>query len=96
LDEITGVDELRTTGNKLLIYANPNKGKCNIVVPDDFSFESKLTLMIFDNKGKLIQQKVLQMDGDKILVNLEQEAKGIYNVVLSGKNKNYSGKIVFE
>ncbi len=34
-------------------------------------------------------------DGNSKL-NLEQEAKGVYNVVLANKKKSYSGKIVFE
>jgi hypothetical protein len=32
----------------------------------------------------------------KIKVNLEQEAKGVYNVTLSNKKKSYNGTIVFE
>lgn len=42
------------------------------------------------------QQKTLQMNDGNIKLNLEQEAKGVYNVVLSNKKKSYKGKIVFE
>ena len=82
--------------NNLIIYANPNAGKCNITVPDEFLHEQNLTLSIFDNTGKLIQQKTLQMNDGKIKLNLEAEAKGIYNVTLGNGVKSYSGKIVFE
>jgi len=82
--------------NQLIIYANPTAGKCNITVPDDFVNEKNLTLSIYDNTGKLIQQKILEMNDGKIKVSLEEEAKGIYNVTLSNKKKSYSGKIVFE
>ena len=65
-------------------------------MPDDFVNEKNLVLSIFDNKGKLIQQKTLQMNEGNIKLNLEQEAKGVYNVVLSNNKKSYNGKIVFE
>jgi predicted neuraminidase len=65
-------------------------------VPDDFVNEKNLVLSICDNKGKLIQQKTLQMNEGNIKLNLEQEAKGVYNVVLSNNKKSYNGKIVFE
>ncbi|MBS1765608.1 MAG: T9SS type A sorting domain-containing protein [Bacteroidetes bacterium] len=97
-DAITGIGEgnSRMANNQLFIYANPNAGKCNITVPDDFLNEKNLTLSIYDNIGRLIQQQTLEMNEGKIKINLEQEAKGIYNVTLSSKRKSYSGKIVFE
>ena len=82
--------------NSLVIYANPNEGKCNITIPDEFKHEKNLTLSIYDNTGKLIQQGTVEMNEDKVRVNLEAEAKGIYNVTLSNGKKNYGGKIVFE
>lgn len=65
-------------------------------MPDDFVNEKNLVLSIYDNKGKLIQQKTLEMNDGNIKLNLEQEAKGVYNVVLSNNKKSYNGKIVFE
>ena len=98
IDAITGIGggEGRMANNQLLIYANPNQGKCNITVPDDFVNETNLILSIYDNSGKLIQQKTSEMNEGNIKLNLEQEAKGVYNVVLSNKKKSYNGKIVFE
>jgi len=85
-----------TTNNQLIIYANPTTGKCNITVPDEFLNETNLTLSIFDNSGKIIQQKKLEMSENKIKLDLEAEAKGIYTAVLSNGKKSYTGKIVFE
>lgn len=96
-DILTGIGgEGRMANNQLIIYANPNAGKCNITVPDDFLHEKNLTLSIYDNTGKLIQQKTLQMNDGKINLNLEAEAKGIYNVTLNNSSKSYNGKIIFE
>ena len=94
---ISGLKELNPVDNNLLIiYANPTTGKCNITVPDEFLNEKNLTLSIFNTNGQLIQQKKLEMNDGKIKLNLEEEAKGIYNVTLSDGKKVYSGKIVFE
>lgn len=96
-DAITGIPDLRRiTNNQLYIHANPNEGKCNITVPDEFLHEKNLVLSIYNSSGKLIQQKKLEMSEGKIKLNLEAEAKGLYNAVLSNGTKSYSGKIVFE
>jgi hypothetical protein len=78
------------------IYPNPTRGIFEVALPIDFVNENNLTLSIYDNTGKFIQQKTLEMNDGKIKLNLEAEAKGVYNVTLSNKKKSYSGKIVFE
>ncbi len=96
-DAITGIRTLtNTTNNQLYIHANPNEGKCNITIPDEFLHEKNLVLSIYNSSGKLIQQKNLEMNEGKIKLSLEAEAKGLYNAVLSNGTKSYSGKIVFE
>ena len=92
---VLGVKELFKNGT-IFIYPNPVSGICNITVPDEFMHENNLTLSIFDNSGKMIQQKTLSMEEGKIKLDLEAEAKGIYNVTLTNGKKLYSGKIVFE
>ena len=94
---ITGIgEEGKFTNNHLLIYANPTAGTCNVTIPEEFQREKNLILQVFDNTGKLLQQTRVEMQQKKIKINLEEEAKGIYNVILSNGIKNYSGKIVFE
>ncbi len=94
---ITGLeDPPKKEQNSLLIYANPNTGKCNISIPDEFKKEKNLRLQIFDNKGRLIQQSAVEIAEDKIKLNIEAQAKGMYTAILSNGKKNYSGKIVFE
>lgn len=70
--------------------------KCKITLPDDFKYEENLVLSIYNSSGELIRQQKLEMTEGKISLNLEAEAKGLYNVILSNGHKNYSGKIVFE
>ncbi len=97
-DAITGFKgfEKSTSTNQLLIQANPNSGKCTINLPEEFVNEKNLSLSIYNNKGQLIQRLPLQFNESKIKLNLEAEAKGMYNAVLSNGTKNYSGKIIFE
>ena len=89
-------DKRMSTNNTLTIYANPNKGTCNITVPDDLLHEDNLVLKIFDTNGKLIQQLPVTIDQEKIKINIQEEATGVYNVTLGNSKKMYSGKIVFE
>jgi hypothetical protein len=96
-DAITGLEEVeRVASNKLHIYANPNSGKCNITIPDEFLNEKYLTLTVFDHSGKVIQQYTLHLNNGKISLDLEAQAAGVYNVTLSNGPKTYSGRIVFE
>jgi hypothetical protein len=94
---ITGVEELKTTPqNQLLIYANPNTGKCNITIPEEFASEKNLVLQIFDLQGKLIQQSKIEIVEGKIKLDIQAQAKGMYTAVLNNGKKSYSGKIVIE
>ena len=94
---ITNVSENeRSIINILKIYANPNNGICNVTIPNEFKHEKKLLLSIFNQNGKLMQQTYVLINSNDIRINLEEEAKGIYDISLSNGKRNYSGKIVFE
>jgi hypothetical protein len=97
-DAMTGINTNRTisSSNSLFIYANPNNGICNITVPNEFLNQKNLVLTIYDNMGKSIQQIPVESTQEKVKINMEEEATGIYNVTLSNGLKFYSGKIVFE
>ena len=80
----------------MCIRDSPNAGKCNITIPDDLVNEKELTLSIYDNTGKMIQQKSVALTNGKVKVNLEAQAKGVYTVTVTNGVKFYHGKIVFE
>ena len=82
--------------NQLLIYANPNEGKCTVTIPEEFLHEKQLTLQVFDFQGKLIEKTVLTLADGKIRLNLEAQSKGMYQVVVDNGRKRYTGKVVFE
>jgi hypothetical protein len=94
---ITGIEEKpKPKQPQLFIYANPTSGKCNITLPGDFRNEKNLLLQIFDSQGKVIQKIPIEVSDEKISVDISEEAKGIYFVILSNGKKNYSGTIISE
>jgi hypothetical protein len=95
-DASTYTNTRTAPNNTLIIYANPNKGTCNITIPEDLKNSPSLTLMIYNAQGSLIQKQQIQQLQDKVKLSLDAEAKGMYNVTLSDGSKMYYGKIVFE
>jgi hypothetical protein len=94
---ITGMEQTKMhADNRLIIYANPNKGSFRLIIPDDFKNEQKLTLNIFDNTGKLMSQQSLNMNDEHPKINIYGEANGIYNVILTNGKKSYNGKMIVE
>ncbi len=94
---ITGIYEPHEKqSNELVIYANPTLGKCSITIPEEFRTEKNLLLKIFDHSGKIIQQVPVTLSEETVQVDLEEEAKGVYNVTLGNGRRIYSGRIVFQ
>lgn len=97
MDEITKLNRsLNPATNQLTIYANPNKGICNITVPDDLFNEQNIVLTIYNSTGNIIQQQQVHVQQQKISINIAAEAAGIYTATLGNDNKMYTGKIIFE
>ena len=93
---ITEPDPKSGSGDQLVLYPNPSTGTCSITIPEEFLFESSLTLSIYDNSGKLLQQIPIENGAESFNVQLEHRAAGVYPVVLSNGRKSYRGKIVFK
>ena len=81
---------------KLRIYPNPTSGKCEIILPQEFLNEKTLELRIFENGGRLIQDRIFEVNSDKISVDLKSATNGIYTVTLGNSKKMFSGKILSE
>jgi hypothetical protein len=96
LDELLGVGDTRQSEKRLLIYANPNAGKCNIVIPEELINEKDFWLTVYDNMGRRISHRQLNDSEGKISMNLEHQAKGIYQVTLGNEKVRYFGRILFE
>jgi hypothetical protein len=96
-DAFTGIEEKYPNSNdKLFIYANPTTGLCNIEIPEEFEHEPQLTLFVYDQTGRLLKQAEIVMEEERVKLNLEALAKGMYTAIISNGKKKYSGKIIFQ
>ena len=82
--------------SQLVIYANPTTGKCNITIPEELMHEKELTLTVYNAMGRAVERTTFRPAEEKIRLNLEAQAKGIYQVILENGSRRYSGKVVFE
>jgi len=89
------IEEKTAPSNLLLVYPNPATGSCSITMPDEFLYESQLTLTVYDASGRLVRQMVLDNNAETPQLRLGLEATGVYVVVLSNGRKEYRGKVVF-
>jgi hypothetical protein len=81
--------------SQLEIFANPTTGKCNITLPDELKYDDHLVLYIYDSRGRLIQQTQITCTSETYRLDIQAQAAGIYQAVLTNGSKSYSGKIVF-
>ena len=90
-----GVKDIEEPEPIIVIYPNPTTGTCSITIPEEFLYESSLTLFIYDNMGRLLQQIPIDTGTENYSLQLKHKAAGVYPVVLSNGRKSYKGKIVF-
>jgi len=83
--------------NKLMIYANPNRGNFTIDVPKSIVTNTTAHLQIYNTAGSLIKDETVDISGTKINVDLGTVLKGLYTVSLSGNTfKTFTGKVMVE
>ena len=70
--EITGVDEITTADNSIIVYPNPGNNVLNIITSEN----NISKLQIFDFQGRMILEK--DIDGEMTTINTESWAKGLY------------------
>lgn len=86
----------RNSSNKLLIYTNPTKGQSIVHIPGDLLGKSDISMTIYSMSGDIIQKSIIDTRNSEVKINLESEAKGIYNIILETAQQRYVGKIIFE
>ena len=84
-----------TPATTLLIYANPTTGKCTITIPEEFRHEEELTLFVYDSRGRLIQQAPVQRTSETYRLDIQAQASGVYQAVLTDGRRSVSGRIIF-
>ncbi|MDP4281719.1 MAG: T9SS type A sorting domain-containing protein [Bacteroidota bacterium] len=80
---------------QLFIYANPSNGICNIILPDELLHEGTLEMRIYNESGKLVKFSTLNLSSEKIVLNLSELARGIYQISVGKDEKFFTGKIIF-
>lgn len=100
LDTLTGYTGVgpafMSLQEELLIRANPNNGLCTVQLPAHLRFTNDLVLSIFDQTGRLVQRVPVTMGHAGVEVDIQAQAKGIYQVELGDGRQRYTGRIVFE
>ena len=94
---ISGTNEITAEPLATLrIYANPTTGKCTITIPEEFRHEEELTLFVYDSRGRLIQQAAIQRTSETYRLDIQAQASGVYQAVLTDGRRSVSGRIVFK
>jgi hypothetical protein len=66
-----------------------------VVLPEELLHEDHLEMRIYDSSGKLIINDRVELSSEKISLNIPGVARGTYYLIIGGKNKYYSGSIIF-
>lgn len=90
-----GIEVLESVNN-LNFFPNPTVSYFIVIIPPEIRNDNNLFVKIYDFTGKLVKNPKIEIFDDKVKIDLNNEAKGIYNVVLSNGKKSYGGRIVFE
>ena len=86
----TGVDENNSFSNLINVYPNPSNG----IITTEFNFEGEKEIVITNSVGQLI--KVIKTNNNSEVINLEQNAKGMYFVKVSTKVNSVNYRIIVQ
>jgi len=89
LDTFLNVPELNI--QKLTIYPNPTDYMVNISFDSDKSLPLNGALQIFDIKGQLIYEEVLDQSKERLSVNTSSWKSGVYTIQLLDENTIAAG-----
>lgn len=93
---LTGVPSKASTPDRLVIFANPNRGSFRIALPARLRAANALALRVFDSTGRQLHQQQLNLGDPRPMVDLFGVTPGYYMVSLSDGQVSYSGSLVVE
>jgi len=88
----SGINELQTNINPILIYPNPAKDYASISIPENEW--NSASISVIDYTGKTVHCTKAQ--SGSILLNLENMSKGIYLVITETAKGRYTNKLVVQ
>ena len=96
-DLLTSIPQpMAPEGDRLEIYANPNRGSFRLRLPSALANERQLQLRIYDGTGHLVIEQQLQLDEERPRMDVWDVAPGFYMVTVSNGKRTYSGNMVVE
>ena len=97
LDGLSAVGTSRAAlDDRLVIYANPNAGSFNVVVPEALLGDPQLQLRIYDSTGRLVKEAGMRMGEQRPRTDVFDVGAGYYMVTLSNGKLTCSGSMVVE
>jgi Leucine-rich repeat (LRR) protein len=78
---VTGIDEELSA--KTVVYPNPTQGELYITLPDNFTLQHSQLYNVLGQR-QIMTEKILS--STQLLLNTENLASGVYNLLLEGKN----------
>lgn len=87
-----GSIDQNSLSNAFNVYPNPLKDELSIVLLDEQSSVTSITLRIFDTKGNLMYQN--KMNRKNTVINIENYTSGIYMLQISSPEGIYTKKLI--
>jgi len=78
-----------------IVFPNPSKKNIKIIFNQ---VDGQVNLRLININGKLIfkEQKVVTLNNNDVVINVESLSKGVYFVFADGANFRYSKKLLIE
>lgn len=93
-DNFAGITNVKASKTTLRLFSNPTSGNFTISIPDGFIHKASLSLSIFDQVGKLVLEKKVEINGRTMAVDINGYSSGFYLISLSDGQKCYFGKVL--
>jgi hypothetical protein len=91
---ITGIADLQQ--NSVSVYPNPTNGNITIMGLSSVAYEKTVTLVISDNSGKTMMNKILERNIKSVTIDISQYASGVYFIVLQTDKEKIVKRFVKE